>query len=457
MQTSLSYSTRMVPTVVATPSPAKATHLLWFSAIVLTVAFFFGTHDPRVSLAPEYLPSEEDLELTAGGGSFLRMVAFPSIAAMGLILVALSDRRVRECNKRLAGLVLCFLAWCALSMVWSAEPGLSFRRFIVMSLMLVGAWGIARALPLRSLCLLVVMVLTAFTGIGLATELALGTFAPGSPDYRFAGTIHPNTQSDFAACLVLAAVCLATEKTRWRPLWVLLACVGVVSLLLADSRTSAAGLLIALFALWTARRSFKTAALAVLGITCLVLTFVLVSLVSGASLEQFFVDNVAVTRDEEPFSLNGRIPLWNELIPFALERPIVGYGYEGFWNIERTDAVSDALEWRMAEAHSAYLETLLGGGLLGLAAFLAVAWFALKDSALAYRSSRDAGHAFVFALIVYCALSALLESGISKPTFLAFIMACGIWHLILFRSEPRDAESLGDYSHYAQHAAPATL
>jgi O-antigen ligase len=446
----------MMPTVVATPSPAKATVLLWLSAIVLIVAFYFGTHDPMISLASDYLPSEEDLELTAGGGSFLRRVAFPSIAALGLVLVALSDRRAREGDKRLAGVVLFYLAWCALSMAWSAEPGLSFRRFIVMSLTLVGAWGIARALPLRSLCVLTVIVLTAFTGIGVATELALGTFAPGSPDYRFAGTTHPNTQSDFAACLVLVSVCLATEKTRWRPLWVLLACVGVVSLLLADSRTSAAAVMTALFAAWAVRRSLQTATLAVVGIICLASMIMLVSLLSGAELEQSVVDNVVMARNEEPFSLNGRIPLWKELIPFALEHPILGYGYEGFWNIERTDAVSDALEWRMAEAHSAYLETMLGGGLLGLAAFLVVAWFALKDSALAYRSSRDAGHAFVFALIVYCALSALLESGISKPTFLAFIMACGIWHLILFRSESRDAEGLSDYSRYAQHAGGAT-
>ncbi|MBI2824604.1 MAG: O-antigen ligase family protein [Planctomycetia bacterium] len=434
MQASVDHPLTSTFPIAATSSPVRGHVLLWLSAIVIAAAFFFGTHDPLISLAQDYLPSEADLELAAGGGSLFRMLSFPSIAALGLLLVALSDRRARGGDRLLAGAALFYLAWCATSTVWSAEPGLSFRRFMVVGFTLIGAWGVARALSLRSLCMLVVIITTAFTAIGVVTELSLGTFTPWAADYRFAGTTHPNAQSDFAACLTLAALCLATEKSRLRPLWIALACVGLGSLVLADSRTTTAALLTALFAAWAVRRPMKIAAFAVAAIVWLASSVLLLSLMGGSDVEQAVVDRVLLTRSEEPFSLNGRVPLWNELLPYAFEHPVLGYGYDGFWNIDRTDAVAETLEWPMAEAHSAYLETMLGVGLVGLAAFLTAAWLAIKDSAVAYRATHDAGHAFLFALMVYCAISASMESGVSKPTFLAFVLACGIWNLVLFPS-----------------------
>jgi len=61
-------------------------------------------------------------------------------------------------------------------------------------------------------------------------------------------------------------------------------------------------------------------------------------------------------RDE---SLTGRTEIWSYLIPYALNRPILGHGFGGFW----TDAMREATS---SHAHNGYLHTILNIGFMGL-------------------------------------------------------------------------------------------
>jgi exopolysaccharide production protein ExoQ len=60
--------------------------------------------------------------------------------------------------------------------------------------------------------------------------------------------------------------------------------------------------------------------------------------------------------------LTGRAGIWAKLIPFAMAKPILGHGVGGFW----TDAGRDAF----ISSHNGYLEMILNLGFLGLSLFL---------------------------------------------------------------------------------------
>lgn len=61
-------------------------------------------------------------------------------------------------------------------------------------------------------------------------------------------------------------------------------------------------------------------------------------------------------RDE---GLTGRDEIWAELVPLTMERPILGYGFGGFWT---SSAIEKA---RIASAHNGYLDLILNLGFVG--------------------------------------------------------------------------------------------
>lgn len=68
----------------------------------------------------------------------------------------------------------------------------------------------------------------------------------------------------------------------------------------------------------------------------------------------------ALGRDD---TLTSRTEIWAEIVPIAMQRPILGQGFGGFW----TSATRNAQ--RVGEAHSGYLEIILELGLVGILLF----------------------------------------------------------------------------------------
>lgn len=62
--------------------------------------------------------------------------------------------------------------------------------------------------------------------------------------------------------------------------------------------------------------------------------------------------------------LTGRVQLWNNLIRAFLQKPLLGYGYWGFWNSSiKTYTFSDMV-WVTGKSHNAFLDVALSGGIL---------------------------------------------------------------------------------------------
>lgn len=69
--------------------------------------------------------------------------------------------------------------------------------------------------------------------------------------------------------------------------------------------------------------------------------------------------------------LTGRDDLWPTLLRMASLRPLLGYGYEGFWRGSTSpgSTVWKALNWPVPNAHNGFLDMVLAIGLLGGALF----------------------------------------------------------------------------------------
>src|SRR5207249_1676684 len=132
------------------------------------------------------------------------------------------------------------LGLAAISFVWTSDPGMCLRRLLTLLCCVIAAAGVARALSLREISWLILSVFGGLAMIGLLAEMLLGTFRPWAGDYRFAGTVHPNTQGPSLAALCLAAFTLARDSNRSRVwLWATFV-IGVMLLLLTKSRSTAA-------------------------------------------------------------------------------------------------------------------------------------------------------------------------------------------------------------------------
>jgi len=323
-----------------------------------------------------------------------------------------------------------YLTFSAMSVVWSGDPGLSCRRLAVLMFCVLAALGFARQFRPRDVASMALVISTAYLAVGLGTEIALGTFRPWQSGYRFAGTVHPNTQGVNLMVLCVASFCLARFSTPAKPrLWVLFA-IGLAFLLLTKSRTSCAALAIGLSALWMVSASGRARLLTLAAGGLVICTAALVSTLFGANIEDRFTQAVMLGREEESETLTGRIPIWTELSTHLRAKPLLGYGYESFWTAPHIEAVSDEMQWPLREAHSSYIDAMLSIGLIGTAALLAAVGLGLCRSAAAYRRTADPGFAFTVCMIVCGLCDACLETGMGGPTFATLMVGSGLVQLL---------------------------
>jgi O-antigen ligase len=271
-------------------------------------------------------------------------------------------------------------------------------------------------------------------------ELRLDAFHPWNGEYRFAGSVHPNLQASYCAVLCLAAICLASRQTAVRPLLIGLAVLGGGFLLLTKSRTTTMAFLVALAALGWVRSPSRRQITAGLLFGGLALALVLAVLLGCMDLGGSLVDVALMGRSEGAVSLTGRIPLWIELFDCVRDRLLFGFGYGSFWDPEHVLTASAVVGSGVSHAHSAYMETLVNVGLVGVVTLTFAVALAIGRTARECRHTRDAGCDFLFALLAYGAFQSLLESMFVDTACIPFLTACGLARLALAPADaaPRD-------------------
>lgn len=403
------------------------------STLLLGLCFLLTEHSRSVALHNDFSLSADDMQTQADGGNAIRRLAFLTVAGWGC-LAAVCVRGTSGIRfSPLLPLVGMVLGWCVLSLVWSHAPGFTVRRLLVLGCLATGAFGLARALSGADLCRLAIWLCGGSLVLGIANEVTLGTFRPWSGGYRFSGTLHPNTQGLYLTTLCTAAYALVRTQPRQTPRkgmlleWGLIA-VGLAFLILTKSRTSTAGVFLSLGTLTLLRSRFHPAAL----VACFAGGW---WLVGGALICHLWqIDPLGevkqlllMGRAEQAESLTGRIPIWTELAPFIAGRFWTGFGYDSFWTPDHIDHVSTRVEWGVREAHSAYIETILSIGVIGLGLLLTMTATGLAQAAWGFRRHAQPAAGVTAGLLVYGLLNSFTESGMTMPLFPTFLLGAMLW------------------------------
>jgi len=102
-------------------------------------------------------------------------------------------------------------------------------------------------------------------------------------------------------------------------------------------------------------------------------------------------------------TLTGRVLLWNLLIPLAMEKPLLGYGYGAFWGTEPSLTIMALLRWTPNHAHNGYLDLWLEIGLVGVLIAFALLLITLIRTGQRALQTRNAGvwrFAFLFTVLL---------------------------------------------------------
>ncbi|MEW6753413.1 MAG: O-antigen ligase family protein [Candidatus Latescibacterota bacterium] len=419
----------MRPPIGARP-PGRRT---WASAAIgltFVAAFFVVQHDLWFTLVPAesfiHLPEEQMDSIEEGSRD--RQAALLCLGLVCALTLVVPGRHRLGINGVLGWALVYHVVWAGLSLAWTVNAALTLRRLAAFAILLLAGVAMARRFAFRDLIVWLCASSGFYVLLGVAVEVALGTFQPLSAAYRFAGTLHPNFQGPNCALLVLACLAAAHITGRRSRLAMVGLAVGVVFLLLTRSRTACASALgAALFYEGLVLSRTRVRTLVIMACGAAALSF-------GLLLLQPYWQGVEcgvmlAREDSDPSTLTGRIKVWRALLEHVQKRPIEGYGYGAFWTLGRTRQVQGTVGWGVSAGHSAYVDLLLATGVVGAACYIVVLTAGITASASAYRTSGDAASAFCGGLLVYSLLSGLLESGCILTTMQAFVTLMALAYL----------------------------
>ena len=314
-----------------------------------------------------------------------------------------------------------FTVWAFLSSFWAEDLPLTLKRLAVFGIFVIASVAVARSFSPREIILWTFFTTSLFLMIAIAAEMVFGNFQPFVPGYRFAGPTHPNTQGCDCALLVLSALAAADTEKRWRTLFRIGALVGFAFLMLTQSRTAIAAALPAL-AVYFAVVLPKPGKIAMAyGLS---LSFCVCLFCNLAGVLPSVKSVVALGRVDDGSSVesfNGRTGVWNDVTYYIERRPLIGYGYGGFWTPSRISLISGEEGWPIRDSHSTYIEYLATLGAVGMFAYALVLFAGIWRAYALWRLSGNTASAFYAALLIFCALSGFLEGVVSDPSLLMFL------------------------------------
>jgi len=123
-------------------------------------------------------------------------------------------------------------------------------------------------------------------------------------------------------------------------------------------------------------------------------------------------------------TLTGRKEVWESLLPLAMQHPLVGGGFGGFWTARTREA------FEISEGHSGYLDLLLDLGFVGI---LLVSMFLLSSCR---KAQRELSHDFDWGTLWICFLIMAVLHNITETSINTFTTQ--LTAVILFLSVSSD-------------------
>ena len=413
----------------------------WVPIVLIAVAVF-DNHarleyaETAIGMVREYV-DEVEASTTA---SRTKQLTFLSLGALGVLCLVRRSPNARSVSDWTITLPAAFLMiYMYSTMIWSDDPRTTVKRAILATCIAVGSWGYGKAWSLNDFCRAILYLSGLFLVVSIAAEIYYGTFLSlGEPDYRFSGILHP-ARTAFG-CSLMALACFALHRQENRSVFLFLAIVAIGFTFFTKARTGTAALLVASAYFWWRQFSVRGILISIwIGLTLAAGTL----FYQGAIGAELNLDKLTrMGREQEladPSKLTGRLPIWNEALTQFRSRPIRGYGYGAFWSAHRITAFERQNGWSMTHAHSAYIETMVNLGLIGLALGLtAIGTTFVRCRKL---TGQDAlAGSFVGSLILFGLVSGIAESAFVDDGYELIIAVVGISY-IAFRKRECETEN----------------
>jgi exopolysaccharide production protein ExoQ len=328
----------------------------------------------------------------------------------------------------LAWFLLAYFGVAAASVAWAIDPGFTARRLIAFLVIAFAAFVLAQAWTLRDVVYFALIANLLPLLFGFLLSLARGDFHPFTPTYRFTGLAHPNVHGLEGACLVMAAFCALRLGGRRVPLVSILV-FGAVLLYLTKSRTAVGAVVLAgavCMMVAVSRRRLVIFGVALAAIAGSVLIFA--PDVAGRAHEAALLERSA--KSDDPATLSGRTLLWSDLMDYAAEKPVLGYGFDSFWTADHIAEISLRRGWVIIQAHSGYIQELLDTGVLGLSILVLILIAALRAAFVRYRVTRSPLALYALAMFVWY-VATLIPEAVDLSHVSTFIVMVLLAHFAL--------------------------
>lgn len=359
--------------------------------------------------------------VTNTNAALLRAACWGIVYAMLVVMLLARAWAVLPVLRRNAPLLAVPLL-ALLSVAWSSDPPrTAVAGLQVLSMVMFGTLMGLR-LPRETVAALVLLVLLP---VALASAAVIAGHPMGIDENGDAVGVfsHKNTLGNRAAILLLAAGALLMAR-RLRLAALAGVALGVGLLALSGSRTAwvaAAASVLALVAARALRLSSAGAAAAVAigGVG---------ACAAGAILVSGAFDPAAMffqTLDRDP-TMTGRTVLWELAVDYIRAAPILGHGFDAFWDHSRLTSgaafVSGVMGQELPHFHNGYVEMAVQLGLVGALLLVLATLFLLLRGLRLLRQGSAIDGSFAVGLLALVAVTNMAEVALFQRHGLALLL-----------------------------------
>ncbi len=353
--------------------------------------------------------------LSAGGGSDTaadgdaRTQLFLAVLYLAVAVFALSEFRHTIWTIRRTPAILAVLLLAVASSLWAEAPDHVFRRAIALAgTCLVGIVLAARFTLLEQLKLLRwALRLAAVLSVAI---IILGhgvLMSTGGASAR--GVFNHKNRLGAAMALALLIERYIPEQSRWRKVIKVLSLTLFAALLIySNSMTSIVTLAVTFLIMWSFSVIYRRYKLLVPVLFPLLLVAGLLLGATGVSVGSL---TGSMGRSSD---LTGRTELWSSIASMILERPVLGYGFSGFWEGASSEAsvVESNIGWSPSYSHNGYLEITLSLGFVGLLLFLWILRTGFRRALFYAENPQSISDLWPLAFLVFFTIHNLAECSI---------------------------------------------
>jgi exopolysaccharide production protein ExoQ len=335
---------------------SKSAELLFICLLLIFIYPFFFV----ISGVDPTIPIEEQ--------SQSKLVYFLQLVVPLLcIAIALMCRGSAIC---LPGAIMIYPIVCLASTIWSVGPYDTFKYATLMFLYIFAVAAVCQLLDIAVFCKIIVKVLAFLILASVVMAIAFPKYGTHQLDNSIGDVhegglwrgvfVHKNSLGAAASTAVFVFLFLPRLVSASVGFRVMCIVAAIACLIFAQSASSWVALCMVVVYYFLIRTVPVSR-------NCLVALFLGVTALAYASFSFFGGELVAlVGRD---MTLTGRTDIWLIVLDAVGQRPLLGFGYAAATDFIRPILLAE-IGSAAVDAHSGYLDALLGTGIAGLAALL---------------------------------------------------------------------------------------